>query len=76
MKRRFIILNCIFFKDIYVDEKEAVEGEEVIQRKEVQSKFHNKKYLHCFAIRTAPLMLKMSTMRKNRQMENLSRVRR
>ena len=73
MKRRFIILNCIFFKDIYVDEKEAVEGEEVIQRKEVQSKFHNKKYLHCFAIRTAPLTL---TMRKNRQMENLSGVRR
>ena len=27
----------------YVDEKDAVEGEEVIQSKEVQSKFYNKK---------------------------------
>ena len=51
--------------------KRLLKEKKLARAKRCKTNFTTNKYLHCFAIRTAPLMLKMSTMRKNRQMENL-----
>ena len=56
--------------------KRLLKEKKLARAKRCKENFTTRKYLHCFAIRTALLMLKMSNTRKNRQMENLSRVRR